>query len=887
MTYKLSRLLTVGIVYFVAFAGFSQGTTCAGATNLPVNTTCVNQSFSNDENGTSPEFVASCATSGSSYEDVWYTVTGTGNPITVTVSGTDQGYALAALTSCAGGELACDQQASGVTGSVTFNSTLGTTYYIHIQRRSGNNNANMSGNICAVSTGGAGGCSADLTIGSTTYSNSGLTTCGAGDDYTSTDACGSSYMDGDDYVIEYTPTTTECIQIALTNTGSWVGIFLTDNCPDAGGTSCLASATNSSGNPSLSYSVTAGTTYYLTISTWPSPQCTAFDIDISACPPPPANDECSGAFPVTVNPDNLCGSTTAGTLVNATTSPQANGCGGTADDDVWFSFVATGTTHTVDLINITGGTTDLYHSVYAGSCGSPGTALVCSDPNTSSISGLTPGNTYFVRVYSWTSTPGQSSSFDVCIGTPPPPPSNDECSGAISVPVSSSGCTPTTGSIYSATPSAQTSGCGGTANDDVWYSFVATTTDVQIDVTFVSGSTSDLYHSVYSGTCGSIGTPVVCSDPNTSTVSGLIPGNTYYVRIYSWSSSAGATTVFDLCISEIGPCGSTSTTEDYCPFAAILTQGPGSWSSSTYPYYTSDTPGNINSAFCGSIENNSWYQFTAQSSTEVFDFTAVNNCVSGWGIQAQVYEVTYDAGGCCNSFTSMSNCFNPATQVTGTVTATGLTPGNQYLLMVDGNAGDNCDFTVSNWTATGIILPVELSNFDVLGMDRENVLSWQTLSEYDNDYFAILRSFDGENFEKIGEVKGAGNSTETINYTFIDKEIRSGIVYYKLGQYDINGQLNESKTVSLNRTSNRDGILAIWPNPANEVIFVEINNDKPNTSGTVQLLDSKGNVIQQKQVEEKGLVQLDFEISELTQGMYFVVYIDENGHIDTRKVIKK
>src|SRR5690554_7165584 len=142
----------------------------------------------------------------------------------------------------------------------------------------------------------------DLSVNTTLFSQSGLTTCGSGNDFSSSDACGSSYMNGEDFVIEYTPNTTECVQIALTNTGSWTGVFLTDECPSNPSANCLGSATESSGNPTLSgMNVVAGQTYYITISTWPSPDCTPFGIDITACPPPVMGQDCPGAEMVCSN----------------------------------------------------------------------------------------------------------------------------------------------------------------------------------------------------------------------------------------------------------------------------------------------------------------------------------------------------------------------------------------------------------------------------------------------------------------------------------------------------------------------------------------------------------------------------------------------------------
>ncbi|MBT8272241.1 MAG: hypothetical protein KJO77_00455, partial [Bacteroidia bacterium] len=290
-------------------------------------------------------------------------------------------------------------------------------------------------------------------------------------------------------------------------------------------------------------------------------QTTNFDICIGTPPPPPANDECPGAIGLTVNPDQSCAVTTAGTVQSATDSGLGNStCFGTEDDDVWYSFVATGPIHTVDLINVAGSTTDLYHVVYDGTsgCGALGAALVCSDPNSSTVNGLTPGNTYYVQVYSWTSSSGQNTTFDICIGTPPPPPANDECAGAIGLTVNpDQTCAVTTaGTVYSATDSGVTgSGCFGTDDDDVWYSFVAVGPAHTVDILNIAGSSTDMYHAVYDGLsgCGALGAALVCSDPNSSIVSGLTPGNTYYVQVYTWTATTGQTSTFDICIGTPPP----------------------------------------------------------------------------------------------------------------------------------------------------------------------------------------------------------------------------------------------------------------------------------------------------------------------------------------------
>jgi len=281
-----------------------------------------------------------------------------------------------------------------------------------------------------------------------------------------------------------------------------------------------------------------------------------------ACPCsalPVSNDEACCATAVTVNPDRTCSSVTPGTVQNATASFNGNTCFGTSDDDVWFSFVATHTTHFVDILNISGSVTDMYHAVYGGTCSATGASLICNDGNSSSLGGLTIGNTYYIRVYTYTSTGGQNTTFNVCVGSPPPPPANDEpCTATPAAVNPDVTCTLVT-SGYCEQATQSQAGCTGTADDDVWFTFVALAASHDIAIQNATGTT-DMVHEVFSegANCNNL-TSIGCSDPNTSSYTGLTVGDTYYVRVYTWSST-GVNTSFDLCINS--PCGITSTVPD-------------------------------------------------------------------------------------------------------------------------------------------------------------------------------------------------------------------------------------------------------------------------------------------------------------------------------------
>ena len=322
------------------------------------------------------------------------------------------------------------------------------------------------------------------------------------------------------------------------------------DCDDDGGTGLM---------PEISQGgLTPGQTYYIRFWEYAGDNNGTFDICVvEAAPPPgtPANDEPCSATPLPVNPDQACGTVTAATAENATeTGGVTNSCGGTADDDVWFSFVATSTVHNVDILNATG-TTDMYHNVYSGGCTSGSlTNLSCNDGDATTIGGLTPGQTYYVQVYTWSSF-GNNTGFDICIGTPPPPGPNDDPCNAIPVTVNPDqlcGSVTTSTTASASQTSGVTNSCWGTADDDVWFYFVATDVFHEVSVLNANGTSTDMYHAVYSGGCtpGSL-TNLTCNDGDVSTVSGLTIGQTYYIQVYTYYSGDNAS--FDLCIGSVIP----------------------------------------------------------------------------------------------------------------------------------------------------------------------------------------------------------------------------------------------------------------------------------------------------------------------------------------------
>ncbi|TXF77638.1 T9SS type A sorting domain-containing protein [Chryseobacterium sp.] len=398
---------------------------------------------------------------------------------------------------------------------------------------------------------------------------------------------------------------------------------------------------------------------------------------------PPANDNCANAIALTVNPSLTCTTTTPGNTLGATQSQAASPCFGNPDDDVWYSFVATNPSHVITLSNVvatgTSTSTDTYFQVLSGTCGTL-TSVLCSDPLSATANGLTPGQTYYVRVYSYAG-PGANQSFNICISTPPPPPANDDCANAVSLTVNPDmNCgSVTPGTTLGGTNSGVPVGtCSGTPDDDVWYSFTATATSHTFwlkNVVSVGTSTStSLYAQIFSGTCGSLtSTTCITSNTNYSLLNGLTVGQTYYVRVYNSDTNSGATfyaSTFDLCIGTLP----AAPVNDNCANAVTLSVNPDLNCVTPVAGTTlSATNSGLAVTPCaGTADDDVWYSFIATSTGHM---VMLSN-ITAAGTSTSVALNTQVFSGVCGTLVSLGCGTTANTPVSG------LTPGQTYYVRV-------------------------------------------------------------------------------------------------------------------------------------------------------------------------------------------------------------
>jgi|688.fasta_scaffold24443_5 hypothetical protein len=108
------------------------------------------------------------------------------------------------------------------------------------------------------------------------------------------------------------------------------------------------------------------------------------------------------------------------------------------------------------------------------------------------------------------------------------------------------------------------------------------------------------------------------------------------------------------------------------------------------------------------------------------------------------------------------------------------------------------------------ILPVELIDFSVVQKNNHQLIQWTTATEIENDFFSVEKSYDASNWTKIAEIKGAGNSSQILNYEFLDYELCNSTCYFRIKQTDYNGDYTYSNTLAKSPKNNVKSVVSYF-----------------------------------------------------------------------------
>ena len=332
----------------------------------------------------------------------------------------------------------------------------------------------------------------------------------------------------------------------------------------------------------------------------------------SANPAAPANDLCANAANLPVS--TVCASV-EGSTAGATQELAPIPCFGNTSssaNEVWYKFTAV---NAFDSIAVTsGGFLNPVVELYSGSCGNLNT-ISCSDQPTNPLArervftgSLSPGQTYYLRVYGFNNSTG---TFSLCAKTPPSnPPANDESCTAVAL-TSLAQCQPQLFSTVGATESLSPNSCqpGGLSSSaaDVWFKFPYTFDPDTIIVEPIGDfdpviETYSMFVNcvqIDQESCANAFGPGGTEKRSTLGIG----GNNVYVRVYGFNGTVGS---FNICLRK----GDPAVLYDACENAKQLTLYTACSPQNATTGNTQQSTPTPGLASCkGNADDDVWYKF--------------------------------------------------------------------------------------------------------------------------------------------------------------------------------------------------------------------------------------------------------------------------------------
>lgn len=230
---------------------------------------------------------------------------------------------------------------------------------------------------------------------------------------------------------------------------------------------------------------------------------------------------------------------------------------------------------------------------------------------------------------------------------------------------------------------------------------------------------------------------------------------------------------------------------------------------------------------------------------------------------------------------------------------TGTTPGTYVGGSGEINPDDNnivWNASASRWEVTfditgfsgffasgGSLVPLPLTLVDFTGQPTENgnLLHWVTSSEENTAYFEVERKMEngagtgntvGDGFQPLAKIPAAGNSNQTIDYSYTDGSANGldATLSYRLYMVDIDGKSTYSKIVTLQSPINSLSI-RVLPNPSRQPLSLLVRSPQPGPA-TLTVTDMSGRTIRKQSLSlQKGENSLDVQwVSRLPRGQYLI-----------------
>lgn len=164
------------------------------------------------------------------------------------------------------------------------------------------------------------------------------------------------------------------------------------------------------------------------------------------------------------------------------------------------------------------------------------------------------------------------------------------------------------------------------------------------------------------------------------------------------------------------------------------------------------------------------------------------------------------------------------------------------------------------------VLPLTLLGFSGSSQAGYNQLQWQTAGEVNTQQFGLESSSDGIHFNATATVNAAGSGNN--KYSYQDKTVYKGKVFYRLKMTDIDGRYTYSGIIWISSQQNIG--VSIYPNPARDVVNINTGSAALLHTNAL-LLNANGSLLQTILITAS---QQQINVQSLAPGVYMLKFAD-------------
>ncbi|MDQ6845001.1 MAG: T9SS type A sorting domain-containing protein [Bacteroidota bacterium] len=163
-------------------------------------------------------------------------------------------------------------------------------------------------------------------------------------------------------------------------------------------------------------------------------------------------------------------------------------------------------------------------------------------------------------------------------------------------------------------------------------------------------------------------------------------------------------------------------------------------------------------------------------------------------------------------------------------------------------------------------LPVSFVDFNAVKENKSVKLSWTIASLQGIKSFTVERSANAKDFYKIGAVT-ASQQRGNNYYQFYDEHPLGDVNYFRISATEIDNQTKSSKIISVLFKDNGLYIGKIFPDPAKDRIFINVNSDGSEPL-TFSILNSAGKILRKEKRPAQANMLFSADVQQLPKGAY-------------------